>query len=95
MTQHIPTFKTEASLWDMLADHSKRWDARKVDPGAWRWQALVNDHPRAKVVAFENKDSGDVLYFKVRGIRRAGTKTMLGDYGDGWYFILLGQEVAP
>lgn len=87
-----PCFKTEDSLWQMLADGTKTFDARRYDMsddriyrlswGQWRkdpscW-LLVE-----QLVSFQNKVTGEVLTFRFTGLEFAS-------WAPGWCFIILG-----
>lgn len=89
-------FKCEDSLWQMLADGTKTWDARRYDMsddriyrlsrGQWkkdptRW-LLVE-----QLVCFQNKATGEVLTFRFSGLEFA-------PWAPGWCFIILGGLVV-
>lgn len=93
-------FKCEASLWQMLKDRRKTWDARLHDMGDDRiyrlsWgrfadpSLIINQAPKyvpeEPTVRFLNKETGAVLEFWFRGLRFA-------DFAPGWCFIILGNR---
>lgn len=94
-------FKTEDSLWQMLAKGIKPWDARLNDPdderilrlsrGHWERNPTPGRMPHYLMdedfVCFENKLTGQALQFRFRGL----TYTR---FAPGWCFIELGGLVA-
>jgi hypothetical protein len=94
-------FKSEDSLWQMLAKGIKTWDARlnnitderilRLTKGHWE----KNPHPGRMpyytpdetFVCFENKLTGQVLQFRFRGLTYAR-------FAPGWCFIELSGLVA-
>ena len=83
----IPTFKTESSLWEMLADGTKTWDARKYDLTDERIKAL-SSWQGGGFVAFRNKATSEVLTFEYRGM-------WLDRRAPGWCFLRLGRRAEP
>lgn len=94
-------FKSEDSLWQMLAKGIKTWDARIFDANNERIRRLIPGHweknPKPgrlsiyeydeAFVCFENKLTGQVLQFRYRGLITPG-------WAPGWCFIQLGNLVA-
>ncbi|MFH0801911.1 MAG: hypothetical protein V2A78_05930 [bacterium] len=94
-------FKSEDSLWQMLRQGIKTWDARRFDTSDERIRRLSlghwekNPHPgrlaiyeyNEPFVCFENKLNGQVLQFRYRGFITPG-------WSPGWCFIQLGGLVA-
>ncbi len=96
MSKKAIIFKGEDSMWQMLADGTKTWDARKDDMSDDRiyrlhWGEWVYPPPGGKpcrqqvedFVSFVNKTTGEVLVFRFRGIK-------FTDWAPGWVFIQLG-----
>ncbi len=98
-------FKTEDSLWQMLADGSKKWDARKFDLEDPRIHRLalhlaaipsdpydVSFTPVEPHVGFINKKTREVLVFEFKGLEfPSGTEET---YMKGWVLIFLGNFVS-
>ena len=94
-------FKSEDSLWRMLQQGVKTWDARQFDTSDERIHRLSlghwekNPHPgrlafyeyNEPFVCFENKLNGQVLQFRYRGFITPG-------WAPGWCFLQLGGLVA-
>ena len=90
-------FKTENSLWQMLADGTKAWDARKYDlsddriyrlcRGSWEEAPPYGRQPAwssdVDCVSFKNKETGEVLEFRYRGMEFV-------PWAPGWCFLQLG-----
>jgi len=102
MNQREPVvFKSEDSLWQMLAKGMKTWDGRPYDVdneriarlsrGHWDKHTTSGQFPYYKhdqeYVCFENKATGQVLQFRFRGLRFAS-------WAPGWCFIILGDLLA-
>ncbi len=102
MNQKEPVvFKSEDSLWQMLAKGIKTWDGRLNDVTDERILRLTRGHWEKNpmpgrlasylmdegFVCFENKLTGQVLQFRFRGLRFAG-------WAQGWCFIALGELVG-
>ncbi len=102
MSKKPIVFKCEDSMWQMLADGTKTWDARKDDMGddrvyrlhwkAWDPQAVnINTRkpystPVEKNVSFLNKQTGETLTFRFDGLE-------FSYWAPGWMFIQLGGLV--
>ena len=94
-------FKSEDSLWQMLAKGIKTWEARQFDAKDERIRRLITGHwekdpPPGRrpsyvydetFVCFLNKLTGQVLQFRYRGLITPG-------WSPGWCFIQLGGLVA-
>lgn len=94
-------FKSEDSLWRMLQQGVKTWDARRFDTSDERIRRLSQGHwekdpvPGRRpfyeydetFVCFENKLNGQVLQFRYRGFITPG-------WAPGWCFLQLGGLVA-
>ncbi len=94
-------FKSEDSLWQMLAKGIKTWDARLFDNTDERIRRLTQGHivkyPKPdqrpfyeyneEFVRFENKLTGQVLQFRYRGF-------IIPGWAPGWCFLQLGGLVA-
>jgi hypothetical protein len=94
-------FRSEDSLWQMLANGTKNWDARRYDMKDERIVRLSGGHwekhttlgrslsylPDETFVCFENRLTGQVLQFRFAGLRLTG-------WAPGWCFIILGGLVA-
>jgi hypothetical protein len=102
MNQKEPVvFKSEDSLWRMLQQGIKTWDARHFDTsderirrlslGHWEKDPAPGRRPfyeyNEPFVCFANKLTGQVLQFKYRGFITPGWAT-------GWCFLQLGGLVA-
>ena len=102
MNQKEPVvFKSEDSLWQMLQQGTKSWDARHFDATDERISRLIlghwekNPHPgRLAIyehdeafVCFVNKLTGQTLQFRFRGLITPG-------WAPGWCFIQLGGLVG-
>jgi len=102
MNQREPVvFKSEDSLWQLLAKGIKTWDARRFDPTDPRIQRLIPGHWEKNpnpgrlsfweydepFICFENKLTGQILQFKYRGFITPG-------WAPGWCFLQLGALVA-
>jgi len=95
MTQKQPiTFKTEESLWQMLADGTKTFDMRRWDLADDRIYRLAWGHvegqeawiPNESSVSFLNKATGELLTFEYVGVE-------FTEWAPGWAFILLGEKL--
>lgn len=94
-------FKSEDSLWQMLRQGIKTWDARRFDVADERIHRLSLGHWEKNptpgrlasylmdevFVCFENKLTGQVLQFRFRALITTG-------WAPGWCFIQLGGLVA-
>ncbi len=94
-------FKSEDSLWQMLEQGIKTWDARRFDVADERihrlslghWEKAPHPGQRLfyvyneKFVCFTNKLSDQTLQFTYRGFITPG-------WAPGWCFIQLGGLVA-
>ncbi len=94
-------FKSEDSLWQMLRQGVKTWDARRFDISDERIRRLLLGHwekdpPLGRrplyeynepFVWFMNKLTGQTLQFRYRGFTTPGWAT-------GWCFLQLGGLVA-
>ena len=94
-------FKSEYSLWQMLAKGIKTWDERFNDVTDERIRRLILGHwekdpPPGRrpsyvldepFVCFLNKLTGQTLQFRFRGLITPG-------WAPGWCFIQLGGLVA-
>lgn len=94
-------FKSEDSLWQMLRQGTKSWDARHYDMSDPRMHRLAQGHweqdpPPGRrpyyqsdetFVCFLNKLTGETLQFRFRGLITPG-------WAPGWCFIQLGGLVA-
>ncbi|MFW6125507.1 MAG: hypothetical protein ACOC58_00215 [Chloroflexota bacterium] len=98
-------FKCEDSLWRILADGTKQWDARRWDLSDDRIYRLAWGHlddpplgaqptwfPREQFISFLNKATGEQLTFRLSRLEFA-------DWAPGWVFIILeraqrGQRVG-
>lgn len=99
MSENPIVFNTEDSLWQMLKDRSKRWDARKWDIADERMYRLAQGHtarqpyteperffPNEKWVSFKNNATNEVLTLEFRGIEFV-------PWAPGWAFLILGDVV--
>lgn len=101
----VPTFKTEDSLWQMLADGSKTWDARKFDPQderihrLARWThgpALGEDKRRGlESTLYHPKENWVAFQNKASGqvATFAYEGMVMQEWAPGWCFLLLGQRI--
>jgi hypothetical protein len=94
-------FKSDDSLWLMLAKGIKTWDARRFDTSDPRIQRLTLGHWEQdpppgrrpsyeydeRFVCFLNKLTGQTLQFRYRGFITPG-------WALGWCFLQLGGLVA-
>jgi hypothetical protein len=94
-------FKSEDSLWQMLAKGIKTWDGRFNDVSDERILRLSRGHWEKNpmpgrlatylmdevFVCFENKLTGQVLQFRFRGL-------VYSRWAPGWCFIELGGLVS-
>ena len=85
LTDDAIVFRTEDSLWQMLKDGRKRWDARQNDLTDDRiyklhWMRAV------KTVSFLNKATGKLLTFEYKGMEFA-------PWAPGWCFLILGKAI--
>jgi len=85
----IPVFKCEDSLWQMLADGYKTFDARQCDLTDSRIMRLAGKPPflTVEAVSFKNKATGEVLTFAYKGMEYAS-------WAPGWCFLILGEQVT-
>jgi hypothetical protein len=93
-------FKTEDSLWQMLAHGTKAWDARyhdisddriyELSLGAWEKDMPPGRQPAwwpsVSTISFLNKATGEVLKFRYRGMEFV-------PWAPGWCFLQLGGLV--
>lgn len=89
-------FKTEDSMWQMMAAGKKTWDARQYEIGDDRiyrlsWSSWEEDPapgrqpawtPDEDFVSFLNKKTGELLTFRFGGLEFAV-------WSPGWVFIIL------
>jgi len=102
MSKNEPVvFKSEDSLWKMLANGIKPWDARLFDISDERIRRLAAGHweehpphgrtpsyfPDENFVCYLNKLTGQTIQFRFRGLKFVG-------WAPGWCFIQLGGRVA-
>jgi len=94
-------FKSEDSLWQMLRQGTKSWDARRFDATDERIRRLILGHWEKNpnpgrlayytsdetFVCFLNKLTGQTLQFRFRGLITTG-------WAPGWCFIQLGGLVG-
>jgi hypothetical protein len=92
-------FKCEDSMWQMLADGTKTWDARRNDLSDDRIYRLLwgkyHERPGRKpswgpledYVTFLNKATGEMLTFRFLGVE-------FTDWAPGWMFIRLGGRTG-
>ncbi len=94
-------FKSEDSLWQMLRQGIKTWDARRFDVSDERLHRLALGHWEKHslpgrlafyqfdepFVCFVNKLTGQTLLFRYRGFITPG-------WAPGWCFLQLGGLVA-
>jgi len=94
-------FKSEDSLWQMLQQGVKTWDARQFDTSDERIHRLSLGHWEENptpgrlafwqydepFVCFVNKLTGQTLQFRYRGFITPG-------WAPGWCFLQLGGLVA-
>jgi len=99
--QEPVVFKSEDSLWQMLRQGTKNWDARRFDisderirrlsMGHWEKDPIPGRLPSYEydetLVCFENKLTGQILEFRYRGLITPG-------WALGWCFLKLGALVA-
>jgi len=84
-------FKSEDSLWQMLRDGRKTWEARWWETSDERCYKLIwgTRHPGGmwvpdvKEVSFVNKVTGEVLTFEYKGVE-------CFPWAPAWGFIMLG-----
>ena len=95
-------FKTEDSLWQMMARGEKQWDARCHDMSDDRIYRLLWGHregaveelgrlpawvPDETFVSFQNKKTGEILKFRFAGVEFTA-------WAPGWIFIILAGLVS-
>lgn len=92
------TFKCEGSMWQLLYQGKKTWDARFYDIAddriyrlAWgKWDEMEGRQPsflpQETYVRFVNKEGGHVLEFRYAGM-------MFCEWAPGWCFLQLGGLV--
>jgi hypothetical protein len=94
-------FKSEDSLWQMLKDGRKTWDARlhnisddriyRLSWGQWEDSPPLGRrpeyHPVEPFVSFSNNKTGEILRFRFTGLEFV-------PWAPGWCFIQLGGLVA-
>ena len=86
----IPEFKSEHSLWLMMQDGSKRWDARKGNTSDDRIYAMSFGLRRedgswdsdVKEVTFVDKETDEQLTLKLIDYHQL-------DWAVGWIFMVL------
>ena len=89
-------FKSEDSMWQMVASGEKTWDARRWDiedprifrlcKGQWPYPIISTwqfDEPH---VCFVNKVTGEILKMRFEGLNFV-------DFAPGWCFLKLGAIV--
>ncbi len=102
MNQSEPVvFKVEDTIWNVMKQGIKPWDARMVDLDDPRFLRLFRSHwqdnrhvpglqenvPDEPYICFLNKLTGQTLQFRYRGFINMG-------WAPGWCFFLLGSLVA-
>lgn len=102
MNDKMPVvFKSEDSLWQMLAKGVKTWDARlndinderilRLSKGHWEKNPMPGRQPHylpdEEFVCFLNKLSGQTLQFRFRGL-------IYARWAPGWCFIELSGLVG-
>lgn len=102
MNQKEPVvFESEDSLWQMMAQGIKPWDAQlsvltderilRLTRGHWEQNPtpgrMPSYQPDEDFVCFENRLTGQVLQFKFRGL-------IYARFAPGWCFIQLGSLVT-
>lgn len=92
-------FKSENSLWQLMAEGKKTWDARlhdisddriyRLSLGMWDTDEGRQPYykPTEDIVSFLNKVTGEVLMFRFRELEFVV-------WAPGWVFIQLGGLVA-
>ena len=94
-------FKSEDSLWQMMAKGIKTWDERIFDVSDERFRRLTMGHweknpmpgrmssylPDEFFVSFLNKSTDQTLQFRFRGLTYVR-------FAPGWCFLELGGLVA-
>lgn len=98
--KELVVFKSEDSLWRMLQQGIKTWDARLFDSSderirrlsRGRWEpGLPNRRSfyeyNEQFVCFTNKMTGQTLQFRYRGF-------IIPEWAPGWCFLQLGGLVA-
>jgi hypothetical protein len=102
MNENDIVFKTEDSMWQMLASSEKTWDARRWDIDDPRILRLCKGHWVRKYkdrtqndkewffserhVCFVNKATGELLKMRFEGLNFV-------DFAPGWVFLKLGEIV--
>ncbi len=95
------TFKTEDSMWQLMAEGKKTWDARLFDidderfhrllRGRWEIDPVIGRQPyylpKETLVRFLNKATEELLQFRFRGLQFV-------EWAPGWCFIQLGGLVC-
>lgn len=88
-SRNVPTFKTEASLWQMMLEGKKTWDARihditddRIYKLMWNtWDSEARIYRCAeRYVAFLNKTTGQVLVCFYQGCE-------FSKWAPGWVFL--------
>jgi hypothetical protein len=94
-------FRSEDSMWQLLKDGRRTWDARLHDISddriyrlSWgQWEASPPPgrkptyNPVEPFVSFLNKDTGEILKFRFAGLEFV-------PWAPGWCFIQLGGLIA-
>jgi hypothetical protein len=94
-------FKVEDTIWKVMQAGHKTWDARQVDLTDERFLRLFRCHwegnspprqgqtyiPNEPYICFLNKDTGQTLQFRYRGVIQM-------NFAPGWCFFQLGNLVA-
>ena len=105
--QDTPTFKTEDSLWQMLADGSKTWDARKWDPrderirrlAKWTWGPALGETKRKGLEGQRYHPTEFFVAFINKASGQIATFQYEGmsmeEWAPGWAFLQLGERVWP
>jgi hypothetical protein len=89
-------FKVEDSIWQLMREGKKHWDARLYDTsdnrfirlsaGYWRPGHKPRYMPSESLVQFLNKDTGEILEYQYCGLRFIG-------WAQGWCFLQLGRLI--
>jgi len=96
MEENQIVFKTEDSVWQMMAEGKKPWDARRWDLEDERIRRLASGKwidaspgaqpywaPTEALVSFVNKATGELLVFRYLDM-------VFQDWAPGWVFLKLG-----
>ena len=97
MNENDIVFKSEDSMWQMLASSEKTWDARRWDiddprilrlcKGHWvRYDNYKEWFFNERHVCFLNKATSEILKMRFMGLNFV-------DFAPGWVFLKLGEIV--